>query len=76
MDSMFLFFLLFILANSYFMYKAGERAGKFTGMISITQFFKQKNAVKDKNSILGFKNWPTVIQLMYDSPDPEQLFED
>ena len=76
MDSMFLFFLLFILANSYFMYKAGERAGKFTGMISITQFFKQKNALKDKNSILGFKNWPAVVQAMYDAPNPEQLFED
>ena len=33
----YLLFLSFIMANSYFMYKAGERAGKFTGMISITQ---------------------------------------
>ena len=67
--------LLFIAANSYFMFKAGEKAGKFVGMISIVQFFKQKNALKDKNSIIGFKNWPMVVQVMYEAPDPE-LFED
>ena len=76
MDSMTLYFLLFILANSYFMYKAGEKAGKFNGMISIIQFFKQKNALKDKNSIIGFKNWPKPLQALYESPDPDTLFED
>ena len=45
---------LFILANSYFMYKAGEKAGKFDGMISITQFYKQKRVLKDKNDIKFF----------------------
>ena len=47
----YILFLLFILANSYFMYKAGEKAGKFIGMISITQFFKQKSVLKDKNDV-------------------------
>lgn len=68
-------FLLFIIANSYFMYRAGEKAGKFTGMISITQFFKQKSVLKDKKDIIGFNNWPLAIQIMYANPDPE-IFED
>jgi len=68
-------FLLFVLANSYFMFKAGEKAGKFTGMISIVQFFKQKNVLKDKNDIVGFKKWPIAIQMLYSDPDPE-LFKD
>ncbi len=71
----YLFFLSFIMANSYFMYKAGERAGKFTGMISITQFFKQNSVLKDKKDITGFENWPYVIQMMYSNPDPD-IFED
>ena len=68
-------FLLFVIANSYFMFKAGEKAGKFTGMISIVQFFKQKNVLKDKNDIQGFKKWPIAIQMLYSDPDPE-LFKD
>ncbi len=68
-------FLLFVIANSYFMFKAGEKAGKFTGMISIVQFFKQKNVLKDKNDIIGFKKWPIAIQMLYSDPDPE-LFKD
>ena len=71
----YLLFLSFIMANSYFMYKAGERAGKFTGMISITQFFKQKSVLKDKKDIIGFEKWPLAIQMMYSNPDPD-MFED
>jgi hypothetical protein len=71
----YIIFLVFILANSYFMYKVGENAGKFSGMISITQFFKQKNVLKDKNSILGFNNWPEPVKILYEAPDPE-LFKD
>jgi hypothetical protein len=57
------------------MYKAGEKAGKFIGMISITQFFKQKSVLKDKKDIIGFDNWPLAIKMMYVNPDPD-MFED
>ena len=67
--------MLFIAANSYFMFKAGEKAGKFTGMISIVQFFKEKNVLKDKKDIRGFKNWPLAIQMLYANPDPT-IFKD
>jgi hypothetical protein len=63
--------MLFIAANSYFMFRAGEKAGKFVGMISIVQFFKEKNVLKDKNDIIGFKKWPLAIQMLYANPDPE-----
>ena len=71
----YILFLLFILANSYFMYKAGEKAGKFIGMISITQFFRDKQALKDKHKISGFEKWPLPIQIIYTDPNPDN-FED
>tara|TARA_Y100001938_G_C7766993_1_gene271353 strand:+ start:91 stop:327 length:237 start_codon:yes stop_codon:yes gene_type:complete len=67
--------LIFVFFNSYFMYKAGEKAGKFLGMISITQFFRQKRVLKDKKDILGFENWPLPVQIIYEDPDPD-YFED
>jgi len=75
----YIIFLLFILANSYYMYRAGEKAGlqagKFDGMISITQFYKKKSVLKDKHKILGFKNWPEPIRALYEVTDPK-IFED
>ena len=71
----YLIMLLFVVANSYFMYNAGLKAGKFEGMISITQFFKQKSVLKDKKDIIGFEKWPLAIQMMYSNPDPD-MFED
>lgn len=67
--------LVFILANTYFSFKAGETSGRFEGMISITQFYKDKKVLKDKQKILGFKNWPMAIQVLYGNPDPK-LFKD
>ena len=67
--------LVFVFFNSYFMYKAGEKSGKFIGMISITQFFRQKNVLKDKNKIIGFENWPLPVQVIYEDPNPEHFDE-
>ena len=71
----YILFLIFILINSYFSFKAGEKSGKFIGMISIVQFFQTKGVLKDKKEIIGFKNWPTPIQILYINPDKD-LFED
>lgn len=57
------------------MFRAGEKAGKFVGMISIVQFLKEKRVLKDKKDIVGFKNWPLAIQMLYTNPNPE-IFED
>lgn len=71
----YLIFLLFVVANSYFSFKAGEKAGKFVGMISIVQFLKEKDVLKDKKDITGFKRWPEAIKLIYITPNPD-LFKD
>ena len=71
----YLIFLLFVVVNSYFSFKAGEKAGKFVGMISIVQFLKEKDVLKDKKDITGFKKWPEAIKLLYVTPNPD-LFED
>ena len=68
-------FGIFIMANSYFMYKAGQKEGRFEGMLSLTQFFHTKGVLKDKNKRVGFKNWPIAIQMLYVNPR-EELFED
>ena len=64
-----IYFLLFVLANSYFMYRAGQREGRFEGMIQITRFFRQENALIDKSDILRFKKWPLPLQVIYEDPD-------
>jgi len=68
-----LLFLLFVLANSYFMYKAGEREGRFTGMIQITRFYHDENALIDKSNIHRFKKWPVAIQVLYNAPEVENF---
>ena len=74
MELHYLLFVLFIALNSFYSFKAGEKAGKFIGMISITQFFKEKHVLKDKNNIEGCEDWPEAVRLMYLAPDPE-LFD-
>ena len=44
-------------------------------MISIVQFLKEKDVLKDKKDITGFKKWPEAIKLLYVTPNPD-LFED
>lgn len=58
----------FVVLNSYFSFRAGEKSGKFGGIISIVQFLKDKNALKDKNSIVGFNQWPTLVKEVYSNP--------
>ena len=68
-------FIGFVVLNTVFSYNAGKKDGIFTGMISITQFFRQKNVLKDKNKIIGFENWPLPVQVIYEDPDPEHFDE-
>ena len=51
------------------MYRAGQREGRFEGMIQITRFFRQENALIDKSDILRFKKWPLPLQVIYEDPD-------
>ena len=64
----YIIFGVFIVLNSYFSFRAGETSGKFGGIISIVQFLKDKNALKDKNSIEGFNHWPALVKEVYNNP--------
>ena len=75
MDYQSLLFIGFVALNTVFSYKAGKNEGLFQGMISITQFYKDKSALKDKQSILGFEKWPEITQAMFLDPNPNN-FED
>ena len=75
MDYQSLLFIGFVALNTVFSYKAGKNEGLFQGMISITQFYKDKSALKDKQSILGFENWPDPVKFVFNNPNPEN-FED
>jgi hypothetical protein len=63
----------FVVANSIFSYKAGERAGKYDGIVGITTFFHNNCALKDKNTITEFDNWPIVIKTIYTTAQNENL---
>jgi hypothetical protein len=70
---------IFIVANSLYFYNLGKKQGltegKFTGMISIVQFLKEKNVLKDKKDITGYERWPEAIKVLYVTANPD-LFED
>jgi hypothetical protein len=51
------------------MFRAGEREGKFAGMIQITRFYQDEHALIDKSNINRFKKWPVAIQVLYNDPD-------
>jgi len=68
-------FIGFVVLNTVFSYNAGKKEGIFTGMISITQFYKKKSALKDKQSILGFDAWPEPIKAAFLDPSFDN-FED
>lgn len=68
-------FIGFVVLNTVFSYNAGKKEGIFTGMISITQFYKKKSALKDKQSILGFDAWPEPIKVAFLNPSFDN-FED
>jgi hypothetical protein len=66
--SVIIIFGAFVVLNSYFSFRAGEKSGKFGGIIGIVQFLKDKNALKDKNSIVGFNQWPALVKEVYNNP--------
>jgi hypothetical protein len=37
------------------------------------RFLKDKNALRDKNKVIGFANWPMPLQQMYIDPDHVEI---
>jgi hypothetical protein len=66
-------FVTFVALNSFFSYRAGEKSGKYDGMLMGFRFLKDKNALRDKNKVIGFANWPMPLQQMYIDPDHVEI---
>lgn len=62
-------FITFVAFNTYFSFRAGEKAGKFDGMVMAFRFLKGKKALRDKNKVIGYSQWPLPLQQMYVDPD-------
>lgn len=62
-------FLLFVCVNTIFSYRAGLKDGTFNGMHMAFRFLKNKSALKDKNSVIGFMQWPVPLQELFNDPD-------
>ena len=62
-------FVTFVVLNTYFSFRAGEKAGKFDGMVMAFRFLKDKKALRDKNKVIGYSQWPLPLQQMYVDPD-------
>jgi hypothetical protein len=68
-DSGLLLFLLFAAANSFFCYRAGERAGKWAGVVNTFQFLKIEKCLKDTASVAAYNTWPNHLQKLYTNPE-------
>jgi|TARA_B100001057_G_C22423329_1_gene784437 hypothetical protein len=66
-------FIGFIIINSWFSFRAGEKAGRYEGMLMGFRFLKDKNALRDKIDIIGFNQWPMPLQQMYVDPDHVEI---
>ena len=68
-----LIFMAFVVVNSYFSFRAGEKSGKYDGMYMAFRFLKDKNALRDKNKVIGYANWPLPLRQMYIDPDNVEI---
>lgn len=68
-----LIFITFVIINSWFSFRAGEKSGKYDGMLMGFRFLKDKNALRDKIDIIGFDRWPLPLQQMYIDPDHVEI---
>ena len=70
-----LYFILFAVANTYFSYRAGKTEGSWRGVVGAFQFLKDKNALKDNNTVIGFSTWPLPMQKLYKNPHNPDYIE-
>jgi len=66
-------FFTFVVLNSFFSYRAGEKSGKYDGMHMAFRFLRDKRALRDKNKVIGYSQWPLPLQQMYIDPDNVEI---
>jgi|TARA_B110000305_G_C19293545_1_gene565402 hypothetical protein len=60
---------LFIVANSYFSYRAGFKEGQFIGITGLAITLKIHNILKDKSTIHNYELLPTAIKQVLENPE-------
>jgi hypothetical protein len=60
---------LFIVANSYFSYKAGFKEGQFIGIAGLALTLKIHNLLKDKTTVHNYELLPAVIREVLEDPE-------
>lgn len=68
-----LIFITFVIINSWFSFRAGEKSGKYEGMLMAFHFLKGKHALRDKIDIIGFDRWPLPLQQMFIDPNHVEI---
>ncbi len=61
-------FLIFVVVNTIWSYRAGRKEGQFLGMVDLAIFLQDKSLLKDKNNVLGYDSLPTMVKMLLENP--------
>ena len=61
-------FLLFVVCNSYFMYRSGFKQGQFLGMVNLSILLNNKSLLKDKDTVIGYDSIPFPVRCLLEKP--------
>lgn len=61
-------FLIFVVINSIWSFRAGRREGQFLGMVDLAIFLQDKSLLKDKNNIIGYDSLPRMVKMLLENP--------
>lgn len=61
-------FLIFVVINTIWSYKAGRKEGQFLGMVDLAIFLQDKSLLKDKNNIIGYDSLPNMVKMLLEKP--------
>lgn len=62
-------FLVFVVCNSYFSYRAGMKEGQFLGIVGLTALLKDHNILKHKDAVHNYDALPLAVQQVLEDPD-------
>lgn len=64
-----LVFLVFVICNSIFSYRAGMREGQFLGIVGLVTMLKDHNILKNKTAIHNYDALPLPVKQVLEDPE-------
>jgi hypothetical protein len=64
-----LIFLVFVICNTVFSYKAGMKEGQFLGIVGLVSMLKDHNILKNKNAIHNYDALPLPVKQVLEDPE-------